>query len=314
MARELAAVAGMGGLLVTAHVVALLLAAPLAAAEVSAFEDPNAPSNAIIYFLLILGFTGLVLVLIRRKRESVLKYIILGAIAFTMLFVFSVAFAYLFFFLPALVRDIASLAATFLVVGGLVYALLRYPEWYLVDTAGLSVAAGVTAIIGISFGVLPALIFLIALAAYDAVAVYKTKHMLTLADAVSGLRLPILLVIPKRLPYSFLHQERLKDQLDSGEERAAMFMGLGDVIIPGILVVSAFANLPDLVTPLGVTTNLLVAVATLLGTMVGFGLLMRFVLKGRPQAGLPLLNTGAIVGYLVSYYVLYGDLTFGIVI
>ncbi len=171
-----------------------------------------------------------------------------------------------------------------------------------------------TAIIGISFGVLPALVFLIALAAYDAVAVYKTKHMITLADAVSGLRLPILLVIPKRLPYSFLQQKRLTEQLDEGEERAAMFMGLGDIIIPGILVVSAFANLPNAITSLGIGANLLVAMATLIGTMIGFALLMRFVLTGRPQAGLPLLNGGAILGYLASYYLFYGDLTFGIVI
>ncbi len=54
--------------------------------------------------------------------------------------------------------------------------------------------------------------------------------------------------------------------------------------------------------------------ATLLGTIVGFSLLMRFVLRGKPQAGLPLLNSGAILGYLISYYIFYGDLTFGIVI
>ncbi len=93
-----------------------------------------------------------------------------------------------------------------------------------------------------------------------------------------------------------------------------MFMGLGDIIIPGILVVSAFANLEPLVTILGLGTNLLVALATLLGTLLGFTLLMRFVLSGRPQAGLPLLNTGAILAYLASYYLLYGDLNFGIVL
>jgi presenilin-like A22 family membrane protease len=172
----------------------------------------------------------------------------------------------------------------------------------------------VTAIIGISFGILPALVFLIALAIYDAIAVYRTKHMIALADAVTGLRLPILLVVPKSLPYSFRAQPGLQEELDEGTERAAMFMGLGDIIIPGILVVSAFANLEPLVTALGVTSNLLVGLATLVGTLLGFAVLMRFVMRGRPQAGLPLLNTGAILAYLLTYYLLYRDLNFGIVL
>jgi presenilin-like A22 family membrane protease len=41
-------------------------------------------------------------------------------------------------------------------------------------------------------------------------------------------------------------------------------------------------------------------------------MLMRFVLKGKPQAGLPLLNGGAIVGYALSYVLVYGSLSLGI--
>ncbi len=94
-----------------------------------------------------------------------------------------------------------------------------------------------------------------------------------------------------------------------------MFMGLGDIIVPGILVVSAFASLPNVLPAVGgVAPNLLVALGTLVGTLVGFGLLMAFVLKGRPQAGLPLLNSGAILGYLLTYLLVFGDLSFGIVI
>lgn len=314
MARELAAVVVMGALLAVSHIIAILLAIPFSAQEVSAFEDPNDVKNALFYFLLILTFTAIILILIKRRREGVLRYIILGVIAFTMVFVFSVPFWYAFFFLEDAQRHIVSNAATWALALGLTYALLRYPEWYVVDAAGLSVAVGVTAIVGISFGILPALVFLIALAVYDALAVYKTKHMITLADAVTGLRLPILLIIPKRLPFSFLGQPSLKDQLARGEERPAMFMGLGDIIIPGILVVSAFANLPSVLTSFGVPANLLVSLATMLGTLVGFALLMKLVLGGRPQAGLPLLNTGAILGYVIAYSAFFGDLTFGIVI
>ncbi|MGF3522877.1 MAG: presenilin family intramembrane aspartyl protease, partial [Candidatus Bathyarchaeia archaeon] len=42
------------------------------------------------------------------------------------------------------------------------------------------------------------------------------------------------------------------------------------------------------------------------GTLAGFAVLMMFVLKGKPQAGLPFLCPGAIIGYLVSSFILTG--------
>jgi presenilin-like A22 family membrane protease len=196
----------------------------------------------------------------------------------------------------------------------LTLVLFKFPEWWVVDIIGVLLGAGVCAIIGISLAILPALILLIGLAVYDAIAVYKTKHMVDLADSVLALRLPILLVIPKKWGYSFLRQKGLKNQLDKGEERDAMFMGLGDIIIPGVLVVSALTFLPADVTIFGFAGNFMVAVFTLIGTLGGFAILMRYVLKGKPQAGLPLLNAGTIIAYFISYYFVYQDLTFGIII
>jgi len=50
------------------------------------------------------------------------------------------------------------------------------------------------------------------------------------------------------------------------------------------------------------------ALSIIFGTLVGFAILMIFVLKGRPQAGLPCLCGGAIAGYIVSSYLLFGKL------
>jgi len=180
-----------------------------------------------------------------------------------------------------------------------------------VDTVGIAIAAGVTAVLGISFSILPAFLLLMGLAVYDAWAVYRSKHMVTLADEMTSQRLPILLVVPKKASYSYLQQKSLKEQIAKGEEREAMFMGLGDIIIPGILVVSASIFLrpqfgyPD-VTVLGLPGYVFIAALTLVGTLVGFSILMRFVMRGNPQAGLPLLNGGAIAGYLVSFALVFG--------
>jgi presenilin-like A22 family membrane protease len=77
---------------------------------------------------------------------------------------------------------------------------------------------------------------------------------------------------------------------------------LGDAVIPSILVASAAffrpGDAPLLDVPgLAVTVPALGAV---LGTTVGLLVLMWMVMKGRAHAGLPLLNGGAIGGYLLG--------------
>ena len=80
-------------------------------------------------------------------------------------------------------------------------------------------------------------------------------------------------------------------EIVNGEKRVALFMGLGDLVIPGALVVSSKAAL-----------GWGVGLASMLGSVAGFFVLMTFVLSGRPQAGLPLLNGGAILGYLIGVF------------
>jgi presenilin-like A22 family membrane protease len=62
--------------------------------------------------------------------------------------------------------------------------------------------------------------------------------------------------------------------------------------------VSAFTNLSS--------NGLIVALSVLLGTLVGFIALMAVAIKGKPQAGLPFLCTGAIIGYLLASYIVFG--------
>lgn len=318
MAKDVRPVLAMAALLVVAQLAALALAPAFAATTGPVFEDTGDPVNSLVYILLILLFTGLILLVVRFRRQNLMKYVILASMFFTMFLVFFLPFYLLFWSLLGPTTNwgwaepLAYLEGA-VIAAALTYALAKYPEWYLVDAVGISVAAGVTAILGISFAILPALVLLIGLAVYDAISVYKTKHMVTLADAAATQRLPIMIVIPRHRRYSFLRQKSLKEQIAAGEEREAMFMGLGDVIIPGILVVSSFVSLGNRgATVLGVGGNLIVALVTIAGTLVGFAMLMRYVMRGNPQAGLPLLNSGAIGGYLIAYLAVYRDLGFGI--
>jgi presenilin-like A22 family membrane protease len=125
--------------------------------------------------------------------------------------------------------------------------------------------------------------------------------MLTLAESVTELKLPLVLVVPLSTDYSFRADAAVADREgDPPEEREAFFIGLGDAVMPSILVASAavFVEAPSFGIS-GLAMNL-PALTAMVGTLVGLGALLFFVAKGRAHAGLPLLNGGAIVGYLVG--------------
>ena len=276
---------------VIAHITAMYMVPAYEEAEVQAFEDPDDPTNSVYYIGIILVFTAFILWIAKQNLDWVLQLIFLTAIGTTFIYVF-----YPFFHSYGIEGFAGYLGATAFAVQ-LTFLLISYPEWYVIDLSGVILAAGVSAIFGISFGLLPALLLLTGLAIYDAWAVYRTGHMVDLADSVMDLKLPILLVMPKSWDYSFLKQGSLNEQIESGEKRGALFMGLGDLVIPGALVVSSKAAL-----------GWSVGLATMIGSLVGFFILMTYVLSGRPQAGLPLLNGGAILGYLIGAFVFAGEL------
>ena len=78
-------------------------------------------------------------------------------------------------------------------------------------------------------------------------------------------------------------------------DRGAYFLGMGDAIIPSILVISASWSYP----PGDILGLNLPALGAMLGTYAGFILLMT-TSRDRPQAGLPFLNSGSILGFLAG--------------
>jgi presenilin-like A22 family membrane protease len=294
------AVAALGAIF-TLSILGGIAISALYGAEYQVFgPDVNNPVISLEYIALILLFTAGILLAARYLGGKFIKVLFLGITGFTIYFVLRPVISVVF---PG---DAAEYSALGIAVAFTVL-LWRYPEWWVIDASGILMSVGLCAILGISFGILPALLLLALLAVYDAIAVYRTKHMIALADTVMSESLPIMFVIPKRAGYSFLKKRKsLKEQIASGEEREALFMGLGDVIIPGALVVSAFTFLAATPPFYGVPANLAVALVTLAGGIAGFSALMYFVLKGNPQAGLPLLNGGTIASFLIGSLAVYG--------
>ena len=277
-------------LLLAVEIGALVLSRPVQESGIVAFQNPSSVENPFIFIAILLVFTGFLLVLIRFGLKRVIAAVLGISIFLTFVYIFAAV-------LSVLISDPGIAAVTVLVLSLVATALLYwFPEWYIIDTLGVLIGAGVASIFGVSLDILPVIILLLLLAVYDAISVYKTKHMITLAEGVMDMKTPILFVVPKRRDYSFIRDGIGK--LEEGGERAAFIIGMGDMIMPSMLVVSAnvfiqgwrlfgLVNLP--------------ALGAIVGSLAGLALLLTFVMSGKPQAGLPPLNGGTILGFLIGW-------------
>ncbi len=367
--RTILASAGIVGIFVLVQLGTLALIEPFHEGGFQEVEDTGDPTISIIYLVAILIATGLMLVALKYGGESILRLVIIFAGAYISLIVFDV-------FVPNILSvtvggfPVNVLAWTGALV--LALALYFYPEWYVIDSAGIIMGIGAAGLFGVNFGILPALVLLVVLAIYDAISVYGTEHMLTLASGAMNMRVPVVLVVPLSLSYSFLEEggpehiggedddetvdtseeqsednetdgsEESDDSLDiddlealgpegiadlsdedlgridadvlgevDGEietalherlpDREALFIGLGDAVIPTVLIASAafFVDEGPEISFI-VASASLPAVTAMVGTLAGLVVLLWMVLKGRAHAGLPLLNGGAIAGYLAG--------------
>ncbi|MGM0606001.1 MAG: presenilin family intramembrane aspartyl protease PSH [Halobacteriota archaeon] len=285
-----------------------------------AVENPDDPTNSVVYIGAILVATVFMLAAFKYDLDWIVRLVVVFTSGLLAFYVFT-----------AVLPWWASVA------GGAIIALglLIHPEWYVIDAAGVLMGAGAAGLFGITFGILPALLLLVVLAIYDAISVYGTEHMLDLASGVMDLRIPVVLVVPLSLSYSTLDDDGESrpdgigddpaeadesDDADLSDEgsneadtsndnpsddqpddtREAFFIGLGDAVIPTVLIASAAFFSPANSYRVPVIELNTPALAAAVGTIGGLLVLMWMVMKGRPHAGLPLLNGGAIGGYLVG--------------
>ncbi len=347
--RAVAACGGIAAIFLCVQLGALALVDPLKAGGNQFVENTGDPTNSVVYVALILVATAAMLAVIKLNLEWVLRGFVILSGVYIAWYVFRVV-------APGVYVPVGGFAVNVIAVAlavGLGAALYFYPEWYVVDAAGVVMGVGAAGLFGINFGILPALVLLTVLAVYDAISVYGTEHMLALASGVMDLRVPVVLVVPLTLSYSFLDADLPDPQAEESEEgedrsdaaaadggqsgsadsaaddtvdsdsaaleaaedpdtadesdseadydRDALFIGLGDAVIPTVLVASAgffLSGVPSLPVP-GLALTLPAATA-MVGTFLGLVVLLRMVLAGRAHAGLPLLNGGAIGGYLVG--------------
>src|SRR5437660_10365308 len=165
MRREIPSVAAMAGLLVGSQIAAIALSPIFAGAGLQAFQRPEDVTNTVIYLIMILAFTAVILGLVRYKWQNLAKYVIMAWIFITLAFILLLPVLYALDYATGGTADLVLLenVATVLALptaAGLVYLLVKFPEWYVVDAIGMTTAAGVTAMLGLSLGTLQATLLL----------------------------------------------------------------------------------------------------------------------------------------------------------
>lgn len=249
-------------------------------------DDPEDPVNSLGLIVYILVFTGILLVIIKFLKRFVgilfkllEAIVVFGTANLVLIVLFNLIFPQ---FLELLVVQLIILLVPFLLVATrLVYRkniLFR-------NITSVIATAGAGALIGITLGLIPVVLFVIALAVYDLIAVFKTKHMVTLAKAITSKNLSFTFALPTK--------------------EHTFELGTGDMVIPLVFTVSV---MDFTFRGLSFPQNLFAPMLVLTGSLVGLLLTMDYSSKniGRALPALPpqtvimllMLGLSALLGFL----------------
>ncbi len=207
-----------------------------------------------------------------------------------------------------------QLAAAVMLAAALVVAKNKWPK--LRNTAAIIAATGVGAILGVSFSFFAAFIFMIIIAVYDFIAVFVTKHMITMAKAMSSRNLAFLVGVEELegIPVGDLdvrnrrlYQKEKKELAGRGgilkkmvsmnlaPVPARIMLGTGDLAIPLMVETAAYK------VSLNFLPSMFAAVGALFGLVLNMWVLKRY---NRPLPAIPLLLFGISLS-LAVYFLLF---------
>lgn len=133
-----------------------------------------------------------------------------------------------FFYLAGMYFDLSAIKKVFLTICGtctLTFFWLTQPSWLTFDLVATTIVLNYLVLIYVSKTKIPALLVVMtAVVIYDVIHVFGTKMMQEVAGKVTALDLPLLLAIPETLSLS---------------SKVIMQLGLGDIVLPGAIIMLA---------------------------------------------------------------------------
>lgn len=169
-----------------------------------------------------------------------------------------------------------------------------YPEYWVIDVISILAAVGISALIGSSLGIIPAIVLLILFSIYDFIAVMCSGWMKKMAQGSADLKLPSMFILPYNLSTSYI-----STNLYVGEGRKNfMILGTGDFVFPSVLAVSATLIINNIFVSTGIILGILAAYTVM------FAMLKLYPERIKLLPGLPFLCSGAILGLIVPSFIL----------
>ncbi len=186
--------------------------------------------------------------------------------------------------------------ATILAAGLITFRFLR-PTVLLHNLIVIGGLAGIGGIMGLTLLPRDAIILLIILAIYDVIAVYKTKHMVKMAEEMIKKRVILGIIVPEKisgLKSSMVDVEQdkipVRRILKPGKKVQFMILGGGDLVMPLLLIVSVASQ--------SILKSIIILIFALFGLLAMHLIFIK--LKSKPMPALPPLALFSILGYLVS--------------
>ncbi len=232
-------------------------------------DNPQDPLNSVGLIVYILFFTLGILIAIRFLKKNTLGIVLK---ALELLAIFGTSALVLSVFIP----ETAVMFAAIIVI-----LRITIPQSIMLrNLSSVFATAGVGALIGVSLGVIPIILFIALLSVYDLIAVFKTKHMVTMAKAITSENLAFTFALPTKE-----HQFEL---------------GTGDMVIPLAFASSVFAQ--NHAT--GLFFALVPAMLILYGSIIGLIITIDYASKkvGRALPALPLQTGIMVVMFLVGKF------------
>ncbi|WP_297026636.1 presenilin family intramembrane aspartyl protease PSH [Thermoplasma sp.] len=269
---------------VISSLLAILLAVAIYNSQPSSYAH-RSPTYGIgyvfVYIIAAFLFSFVIIYLGRKRKLRIFRVIYSIVVAYVIFYVFLILLSIFLYNVYAIFTASIAIAIAFF------YLMIFKNEWYITDAAGFFLSVGISSIWGITFGVWAAVAFLVAFEIYDYIAVYKTKHMISLARYAVDSDLPMLFVLPENSGFTMRGLS-----FDNRGEGNVLMIGFGDIALPSIMVVSSAIY--------GISHILFFTLLPLAGGLIGMAVLY-FWNRDRPAPGLPYINTGTILGFLIAF-------------
>jgi presenilin-like A22 family membrane protease len=223
-------------------------------------KNPNSIWNAVFIVGYIIFFTIVILVLKKFFKSG----------NFLFLFEIMALFSGISLVFSLILSSVFSyIVTTYLLI--LKYSFKKetiYTKWYNNLLLGIAISGAAT-VIGLSLGIIPVIVLLVLLSIYDLVAVFYTKHMVTLANMIIKKKVSLIFVIPsKKREYK---------------------LGGGDIVIPAVISVCLFSLLLKTSTFLfSLMAVFFVWLASIVGLVITFYILEKYKKKIKALPALPI--------------------------